>query len=85
MKKKQAVRAKSRTAPRTSAKRPSVSAAKSTRAMKAREISRPSPRSTPRRELYPALEPYRHGHLRVSDIHEIYYEESGNPDRKSVV
>jgi proline iminopeptidase len=85
MKKKQAVRAKSRTAPAASVKRPSVSAAKSTRALKAREISRPSPRSAPRRELYPALEPYRHGYLRVSDIHEIYYEESGNPAGKPAV
>src|SRR6202000_2340775 len=76
---------KSRTAPAASVKRPSVSAAKSTRALKAREISRPSPRSAPRRELYPALAPYRHGYLRVSDIHEIYYEESGNPAGKPAV
>src|SRR5271154_7523620 len=76
MKKKKAVRAK---------KKPSVSAAKSTRTMKAREISRPSPRSAPRRELYPPLEPYRHGYLRVSDVHEIYYEESGNPAGKPAV
>jgi len=39
----------------------------------------------PRRELYPALEPYRHGYLRVSDVHEIYYEESGNPAGKPAV
>src|ERR1700759_1149035 len=32
-----------------------------------------------RRELYPAIEPYRQGYLRVSELHEIYYEESGNP------
>jgi len=85
MKKKKAARAKSRAYPRASVKKPSVSAAKSTRAVKAREISRPTPRSTPRRELYPALEPYRHGYLRVSDIHEIYYEESGNPAGKAAV
>lgn len=29
--------------------------------------------------MYPAIEPYRSGHLRVSPIHEIYYEECGNP------
>ena len=51
----------------------------------ARKVSRPSPRSAPRRELYPALEPYRHGYLRVSDIHEIYYEECGNPAGKPAV
>jgi proline iminopeptidase len=35
-----------------------------------------------RRDLYPAIEPYRHGYLRVSELHEIYYEESGNPAGK---
>src|ERR1700681_4754693 len=28
------------------------------------------------RGLYPAIEPYRHGFLRVSELHEIYYEEA---------
>jgi proline iminopeptidase len=37
------------------------------------------------RTLYPALEPYRHGMLRVSDVHEIYWEESGNPQGKPAV
>jgi proline iminopeptidase len=32
-----------------------------------------------RRTLYPAIEPYRSGWLRVSPIHEIYWEECGNP------
>lgn len=31
------------------------------------------------RELYPAIDPYESGHLRVSDEHEMYYEQSGNP------
>jgi proline iminopeptidase len=30
--------------------------------------------------LYPEIEPFRQGHLRVSDLHEIYYELSGNPE-----
>jgi proline iminopeptidase len=38
-----------------------------------------------RRELYPAVEPFRHGYLRVSEIHEIYYEECGNPAGKAAV
>jgi len=38
-----------------------------------------------RRRLYPRLRPYRYGRLRVSDVHELYYEESGNPDGKPVV
>src|ERR1700722_17883058 len=91
MKKKMAAQATARPSPRRSVKKPSVSAAKSTRAVKstgaikAREISRPTPRSVPRRELYPALEPYRHGYLRVSDVHEIYYEECGNPAGKPAI
>ena len=55
------------------------------RTVKAREIARPPRAAPPRRELYPALEPYRHGYLRVSDVHEIYYEESGNPAGKPAV
>ncbi|MBY0371404.1 prolyl aminopeptidase [bacterium] len=35
--------------------------------------------------LYPAIEPYRKGRLKVSDIHEIYFEESGNPQGKPAV
>lgn len=30
--------------------------------------------------LWPEIEPYQRGHLKVSEIHEIYYELSGNPD-----
>ncbi len=38
--------------------------------------------STP---LYPKIEPYRVDRLRVSPLHELYYEESGNPNGKPVV
>ncbi len=38
-----------------------------------------------RRTFYPEIEPYRTGTLRVSDLHEIYFEESGNPRGKPVV
>jgi proline iminopeptidase len=83
MKKKKGAPVKSRATPRLSTraaakkKRP-VSAAKlATRSVKARD--------TARRELYPALEPFRHGYLRVSDVHEIYYEECGNPAGKPAV
>ena len=31
------------------------------------------------REFYPPIEPYNQGHLKVSNIHSMYYEESGNP------
>src|SRR4051812_41336869 len=38
-----------------------------------------------RRTLYPEIEPFRTGRLRVSDVHELYFEESGNPAGKPVV
>jgi proline iminopeptidase len=37
------------------------------------------------RELYPPIEPYQQGHLKVSPLHEIYYEQSGNPDGQPVL
>ncbi|MEZ4385762.1 MAG: prolyl aminopeptidase [Nannocystaceae bacterium] len=38
-----------------------------------------------RRTLYPEIAPYDAGHLQVSEIHSIYYEQSGNPEGKPVV
>ena len=38
-----------------------------------------------RRSLYPDLEPFNTGRLKVSPVHELYYEESGNPKGKPVV
>lgn len=35
--------------------------------------------------MYPAIDPYRTGTLKVSDVHEIYFEESGNPTGKPAV
>lgn len=40
---------------------------------------------TSRVSLYPELMPYRTGRLKVSDIHELYYEECGSPAGKPVV
>ncbi|ATB37412.1 proline iminopeptidase [Cystobacter fuscus] len=37
------------------------------------------------RSLYPPIEPYNTGRLRVSTLHEIYFEESGNPKGKPVI
>ncbi len=37
------------------------------------------------RELYPPITPYQSGMLQVSDLHQIYYEQSGNPQGKPVV
>lgn len=59
------------------APRPAARAAKSSR--------KTAPEPAARRTLYPAIEPFRRGHLRVSDIHEIYFEECGNPAGKPAV
>ena len=37
------------------------------------------------RELYPDIEPYDSGSLKVDDRHTLYYEQCGNPDGKPVV
>jgi proline iminopeptidase len=47
-------------------------------------MKKPAP-SAQRRTLYPAIEPYRSGWLRVSPLHEIYWEECGNPRGKAAV
>jgi hypothetical protein len=41
--------------------------------------------STSLRDLYPDIEPYNTGFLKVSDLHELYYEESGNKNGKPAV
>ena len=38
-----------------------------------------------RRSLYPSLEPRRTGRLAVSELHELYWEESGHPDGLPVI
>jgi len=37
------------------------------------------------RELYAEIEPYDTGFLKVSDLHEIYYEQCGNTSGKPVL
>ena len=37
------------------------------------------------RELYLPIEPYNQGHLKVSELHTIHFEESGNPKGKPVI
>ena len=37
------------------------------------------------RTLYDPIEPYATGRLKVSPIHELYYEQVGNPQGKPVV
>ncbi len=40
---------------------------------------------TERRSLYPEIEPYDSGTLKVSDVHALHYEQCGNPQGKPVV
>ena len=35
--------------------------------------------------LYPEIEPFNKNHLKAGNLHQIYYEECGNPDGISVV
>lgn len=39
----------------------------------------------PRRTLYGPIEPYDSGHIPISDVHQLYYEQCGNPNGKPVV
>ncbi len=39
----------------------------------------------PQRQLYPPIEPRVRRRMKVSDLHEIYVEECGNPDGKPVI
>ncbi len=63
---------------------PRKQAAKKQRRPLARHAKRKRSAITPggRRTLYPAVKPYRTGFLKVSDGHELYFEESGNPKGK---
>jgi proline iminopeptidase len=83
MKKKKGAPVKARATPRRSAAPKSTRP--TTRPAKSRQASRQHLRDGVRRDLYPAIEPFRHGFLRVSDVHEIYYEECGNPAGKPAV
>jgi len=40
--------------------------------------------AAPADRLWPQIEPFESGHLKVSPIHEIYYELSGNPEGRPV-
>lgn len=70
-----------RKSPRRSSRK---QAAKKQRRPLARLTKRKLSPKTPggRRTLYPAIKPYRTGYLRVSDSHELYFEECGNPEGK---
>ena len=64
---------------------PKRSAPKAPRTTTAAAKREAVPQAEDLRTLYPPIKPNRTGYLRVSDLHEIYYEESGNPDGKPAV
>jgi proline iminopeptidase len=37
------------------------------------------------RSLYPPLDPYDSGFLKVSEIHDVFYEQCGNPEGNPVI
>jgi proline iminopeptidase len=51
----------------------------------ARKVSRVATVARKPGDFYPPIKPYNTGMLRVSPVHELYYEESGNPAGKPVV
>lgn len=44
-----------------------------------------SVKSLKKYEMYPAIEPFNVGHLEVSSVHKIYYEQCGNKDGLPIV
>jgi proline iminopeptidase len=58
---------------------------RSTAGAKSRAKVRPKADKPALRTLYPPIEPYNSGMLRVSDVHQIYFEECGNPKGKPAV
>jgi proline iminopeptidase len=60
-----------------------------TRAALTRKAAAPkkatAPKAAAASALYPAIRPFQKGFVRVSKLHELYYEQSGNPKGKPVV
>jgi proline iminopeptidase len=83
MAKKTKKTSRSSTAPRNSTGKAAKKAV--ARKAKAPAVKRAGAGAGKLRELYPAIKPYNSGFLRVSDVHEIYFEESGNPKGKPAV
>ena len=54
-------------------------------AKKKKPARKPSSPARKPGDFYPPVKTYNTGFLRVSPVHELYYEESGNPDGKPVV
>jgi len=56
---------------------------KRTAAKAAKKVA-PTPKRAPG-DFYPPIKPFNSGFLKVTGVHDVYYEESGNPDGKPVV
>ncbi|ETI32371.1 prolyl aminopeptidase, variant 3 [Phytophthora nicotianae CJ01A1] len=63
----------------------STSASSEAAKKKENQIDQPHYLSTPEEFLYPAIQPFNTGTLQVSPVHELYYEECGNPYGKPVI
>jgi proline iminopeptidase len=70
-------------AKRPANKRPAVKRAAAKRSPAARRA--PAAKHSAAGALYPPIRPFHKAHLRVSKLHELYYEQSGNPKGKPVV
>jgi len=58
---------------------------KSKAAKSKKRASKPAAPARKAGDFYPPIKTYNTGFLRVSNVHELYYEESGNPKGKPVV
>lgn len=50
-----------------------------------RESPKETPQETAKSDLWPEIQPYKTGYLRVSELHEIFYQLGGNPKGKAVM
>jgi len=75
--------------PRATRRTPSTRRATSRRTAGAKQAAAAKPavpaKPSAASALYPAIRPFHKAYLRVSKLHELYYEESGNPKGKPVV
>lgn len=53
--------------------------------LKKKQVDQPRYLSDPEDFLYPTLQPFNTGMLQVSPVHQLYYEECGNPYGKPVI
>jgi proline iminopeptidase len=74
-----------RAAGRATRRKPVATSKKAAAAKPPAKAQRRAAGKVPAGALYPPIRPFHKAHLRVSALHELYYEESGNPKGKPVV